>query len=449
MLKCDVGGCAIELSGNPGYFEIFQPKVALRRLSPKHLVQAQVQSQLVPDQAIFKNRHQATFFLIMGTPADALPLPIAEDAIQALLRAASLPRATTIVSPKVTAQYHAIYFITLPPSDRSRSSSELVLRVSGHHLPTIKTRNEIGVMTWLAKNTTIPIPEVIAYDASAENPIAHEYTLLTRIRGVPLSDVYESLDDQQTTWILDQLIDFLSQLQAHPWEGIGGLALGADGESAIAQVVDESFWQAPDVEQFWPLGETVATLNIQGPYRTYVDYVSAQVKQYIRLIRIHHNLWFMLDAIPRLEAFIAALPLHSAELNKVPLRLAHKDLHFANIMFDPSSDTITAVLDWEFSGVVPFTKWNPRRSFLWNGRDDERSADEKQRMMRLFSERCTERKKTSLLEEAGFTSPLQESMQEVADFLRAIVEVAPRGQRHDLVQAWKATVLRNMEPFGV
>ncbi len=129
-------------------------------------------------------------------------------------------------------------------------------------------------------------------------------------------------------------------------------------------------------------------------------------------------------------------------------RLAHKDLQFADLLLDPSSNTITAVLDWGFSGVVPFTKWKPRQSFLWYGRDDEKAAGEKQRLMRMFVGRCAERK-VSLLEDAEFASPLQESMQKVADFLRAIVEVSARGQREDLVQGWRATVLQSMEPFGV
>lgn len=121
-----------------------------------------------------------------------------------------------------------------------------------------------------------------------------------------------------------------------------------------------------DVEALWPEGETVTTLNIRGQFPTYVDFVSAQIQQSVRLIQIHDNLAFMRDLIPRLEAFVAALQTHAGDLNKVKLRLAHKDLHFANVMIDTSGEII-AILDWEFSGVMPFTKWNPRRSFLWNG----------------------------------------------------------------------------------
>ncbi|KAI8965555.1 hypothetical protein F5Y11DRAFT_367910 [Daldinia sp. FL1419] len=76
--------------------------------------------------------------------------------------------------------------------------------------------------------------------------------------------------------------------------------------------------------------------------------------------------------------FVQALPSHADELNNVKLRLAHKGLHFANILYDVFSGTITAVLNWEFSGVVPFTQWSPRRTFLRNAHDDNRSADEKQ-----------------------------------------------------------------------
>ncbi|WKT50435.1 hypothetical protein QSH57_015383 [Fusarium oxysporum f. sp. vasinfectum] len=75
----------------------------------------------------------------------------------------------------------------------------------------------------------------------------------------------------------------------------------------------------------------------------------------------HEKLAFMRDTIPRLEAFVTALPKHANELNLVKLRLAHKDLHFANIIFDPLLGKITAILDWEFAGVVPYPQWNPEK----------------------------------------------------------------------------------------
>ncbi|KAI1137197.1 phosphotransferase enzyme family-domain-containing protein [Hypoxylon sp. FL0543] len=383
----------------------------------------------------------------MGTPQDHLPKPLAHDAIHELLDSIGLPKATIIAPAKVTAAYHSIYMLSLPPSERT-SHRELVLRVSGHHLPRIKTANEVGIMAWILKNTSIPIADLVAYDDSSNNPIAHEYTLLARVARETLSDIYSKLSEEQIHGILDQLADVLSQLHSHEWHDIGGLNLDAQGEIRPAQVVDETFWTVPELN-LWPPSETVASLNISGPYASYVDYVSAQIRQYIHLIHLHDKLAFMRGDIPRLEAFLTAISSQAAQLNRTKLVLAHKDLHFANVLYDRGKGRITAILDWEFSGVVPCQLWNPRRAFLWNGQDGEASMAEKKRLWELFTARCEERNMTAFLEDTKFTSPLQEAMQSVADFLRAIVEVSPRGQRKELVPRWKATVLENIARFGV
>ncbi|KAF5261614.1 hypothetical protein FOXYS1_7688 [Fusarium oxysporum] len=302
------------------------------------------------------------------------------------------------------AQYHSIYFIILPPIELSRGHYQLVLRVAGNHLPNIKTKNDIGVMTWLSKNTTIPLPDVIVYDGFTNIP-------------------------------------------AHPWDGIGGLTLDDHGEVQLGPMVDETFCQVPDIEALWPERETVATLNIGGPYETYVDYITAHAAKYIQLIQTHEKLAFMREIVPRLEAFVAALPKHANELNNVKLRLAHKDLHFANMMFDSLPGKITGILDWKFAGVVPYPQWNPRSSFLWNGIDTPESLDEEYRLLEVFKQRCKE-KGCKLFWETEYTSSLQEDMQRAVDFLRAIVEVSPRGQRQELVQGWKDMVLENIAKFG-
>ncbi|RDW95145.1 hypothetical protein BP5796_00908 [Coleophoma crateriformis] len=156
----------------------------------------------------------------------------------------------------------------------------------------------------------------------------------------------------------------------------------------------------------------------------------------------------MRDSVGRLDLFIQALEDNAVELNNVKLKLAHKDLHLANIMYDYETSRITAVLDWEFSGVVPFTRWNPSRALFWNGLATPEAKVEKDLMVQEFSKRCKKRGLT-ILEDAKFSSPLQEAMQEAATYLRCIVEVAPRGQRQDLVGGWKETVLKNLALFGV
>ncbi|RYN32217.1 hypothetical protein AA0112_g6258 [Alternaria arborescens] len=294
--------------------------------------------------------------------------------------------------------------ITVPQNTKI-SYEKLVLRVSGQHLPRMKTENEVAVMTWVKQNTSIPIPDLVAFDASSTtNAIGHEYTLLSLIEGTALSEKHQSLTEAQISSILDKLADYLNQLHTHSWDTIGSLRLNGAGEAILGRIVDETFWQAPEMKKLWPAEESVDSLNIGGPYSTYVDLVSAQIKTYIHLINIHlinihlinihlinihlinihESLTFMRDAIPRLEAFVKALSEHAEQLNDVQLRLAHKDLHFANSLYNSDSGKITAILDWEFSGVVPFPLWNPRRSFRWNASDDESSLAAKEQLSKLF-----------------------------------------------------------------
>lgn len=135
----------------------------------------------------------------------------------------------------------------------------------------------------------------------------------------------------------------------------------------------------------------------------------------------------MRDTIPRLEAFISELPKHSDELNNIILRLAHRDRHFAKILYNAASSEITSILEAGLGilrcGVV--YKWNPSRSFLWNRHDNEESGREKQQLLELFGNRCKESGIT-ILEDANFSTPLQESTQQVTDFLRAIREAMSR-----------------------
>jgi len=59
----------------------------------------------------------------------------------------------------------------------------------------------------------------------------------------------------------------------------------------------------------------------------------------------HKKLEVLQDTLNSLETFLKALELSAEELNKVRFKLAHRDLHFSNILFDRDSSKITAILD--------------------------------------------------------------------------------------------------------
>ncbi|KAI2471325.1 hypothetical protein F4781DRAFT_429441 [Annulohypoxylon bovei var. microspora] len=331
---------------------------------------------------------------------DCFPKHISNDAINKLLVSIGLPEATNIVIPEADASFHAIFMVSIPPNEKT-THDELVLRVADKHLPQIKTANEVGVMD--------------------ENSLGYEYTLLSRVSGETLRSIWSKLDEKQIDGILDQLADFLAELHSYTWPEIGGIVVDAEGNTRMARVVDEIFRSVRQI-RLWPAGETVESLNIGGPYKTYTDYISAQLNLYIRLVRLHDKLEFFRHRTSSLRTIISALKMCTEQLDKTRFILAHKNLHFGNIMYDKESGKITAILDWGFAGVVPAPKWDPVKAFLWNCESSEESKEAKKQLNERFARRCEERGVKVFLEEMEFTSPSQKAVQTLADRVRAIIE---------------------------
>lgn len=310
-------------------------------------------------------------------------------------------------------------------------------------------------MTWVQENTTIPIPAVVRFDARPNNLLGHEFTLLECVPGKGLHEIYDRLSQEQLECIVDQIIDIVKQLHQLSWDTISGLvffpSLSSSSSSRAVipgQILEETFWQAPDVARYFPSSESVETLNIKGPYRSYTAYITALIHVYQYIIRLHSSLEPFRDLLPRLDAWVGALEDHP-ELNNTRYILAHKDLHMANIIYDESTGCITSILDWEFSGIVPIQRWDPSRAFLWNGQRNARAVEEQKRLRKVYHERCLARGLGGLLDEPQYTSALQETMQEGISYLRAIVEVCPRGQRLDKLGEWRAVLEACLEEFGV
>ena len=74
-----------------------------------------------------------------GSPTIHIPSNINHASIFALFESLGLPQPCGIERAQVTAEYHAIYFLSLP----GPPPEQLVLRVSGPHLPIIKTETRL------------------------------------------------------------------------------------------------------------------------------------------------------------------------------------------------------------------------------------------------------------------------------------------------------------------
>lgn len=399
----------------------------------------------------------------MGGAEEYLPAPFEEHEIHALLDSISLGQPLSIQPLKVTAAFHAIYILTYDSKvlleklrtsttsvSTSVSTTDLVLRISGDHIPGIKTENEAAVLSWLRQNTTVPVPEVICYNATTSNPLRREFIILSRCPGVTISDIYDELSPEKLDSILRQLMKILVEIHAHPFDTIGGLVQKDDGKIVPGPVLDEHFWFLPDIPKYFDSSkETFDSLNVKGPFFSYTAYTIALMEKYIHVAQVQPSLGFLHKHIPRLTAFVDVLPKHAAVLDNAPIRLAHKDLHFANILYDPAQDLITGVLDWEFAGTVPFPRWDPVRAFLWNSKPGDASLKEKYRLRDRFAELCREEGAEFLLQDAEFTSDLQEKVHLVTNMMRIMTTLVPRGQFVDRVPEFEEDLVRGLEAFGV
>jgi hypothetical protein len=198
----------------------------------------------------------------MGTPAAHLPQPFEIGVIEDLLSSIRYDKPNRIGLLQATAQYHIFYILTYTTSTIAEKlhkivetpkdeETDLILRISGNHIPNLKTENEAAVLSWVKENTRIPVPAVLYYDSSEKNVLEAEHMIMTRVPGVAISDIYDTLTSEQTNPILDQLTSVLLELHNIPLHHIGGFCIDIVSSTILpGPVCEETFWQLPNIEKF-------------------------------------------------------------------------------------------------------------------------------------------------------------------------------------------------------
>lgn len=312
-------------------------------------------------------------------------------------------------------------------------------------------------------NEHVPVPDIVAYSTNKRNHIRCEFTLLAWSPGRPLRDIWDNLSRQQKSGVLNQLFAILLALHRCPLREMCGLELTADGVRP-AGIIDGRLWEAGDL-RLWPEKmRSVAELNLQDCHGSWTHVAAQQVLHCVRLIREHRSLSSMRGfVVSQLEDFAYLLRspeehMRNWKLDATTYILAHRDLHFGNILYDPETSQITAILGWEFAAVVPAPLWDPRKAFLWSGRTNDPDSCAKQIILsRIFNQvvtrvisslgprSCPEKQFLSLTN--TYSSTYQCNMQALVNNLRAITEVCPRGDTSQRVKVFEDVVFDTMIDF--
>ena len=104
--------------------------------------------------------------------------------------------------------------------------------------PRYKTLSETATIDYLLSRTSIPVPKVLAHNASTENDLHFEWMLMERVMAKDLRHTWPSMDWTAKTALAKTIANVMAQLFLLQFHRIGSLYRAADVDSS-SQAVDE------------------------------------------------------------------------------------------------------------------------------------------------------------------------------------------------------------------
>ncbi|KAL7273256.1 hypothetical protein RUND412_003901 [Rhizina undulata] len=233
--------------------------------------------------------------------------------------------------------YHKVFLVTFT------DGTELVARISSKpHSPRLKTESEVATMKFIKKHTSIPIPEVYAWNSNPRNPVGAEYIFVEKVTGDDGDCVWELMTANDDSELVNTLASYELQLRNLPtFDKIGSLYMTPQGE----------FYIGPIVSFFFDFDESAIPVD-RGPWNTVEAYLDAMVKNYVTWLQSQSCITrpVGIEVIKAVRDVIGQLVPADVEGRKLALR--HPDLASRNLLVDKRR-RIRSVLDWEFAYVGP------------------------------------------------------------------------------------------------
>lgn len=215
--------------------------------------------------------------------------------------------------------------------------------------------SEAFTMRLIRRETSIPIPEVFAFDASLENELGCPFILMERIEGKPLHEVWwnQSISQAQREQFrirsLHGIAEAMAQLSNLTFSQGGSLLFDTKGnvsgigssnvvdlEKQYANMRSKDYDNTMAFRQIGPFSEAKSHLLSLLDARE-GDSEPNLVKQ---------------GACKLLRLFIEWSVMRTEAVREKPFVLAHPDLDSQNIFVDPDG-TLVGIIDWDWIAAVP------------------------------------------------------------------------------------------------
>jgi aminoglycoside phosphotransferase (APT) family kinase protein len=229
-----------------------------------------------------------------------------------------------------------------------------------------KVKNEVKVLEYLRENTTLPVPCVTSWGLTDESPSSlGPFIIMDRIEGISLGtllkkpvqseedDVYLRDDiDAKLDYVYEQLAEFLIELSRLDFNAIGAIVKTDTNEwLASERPFTYNMNEMAEMVSNWPV-DTFPT----APFRTTRDYLDYQSSENLTHLRTQRNLASNAEDAKRRyiarHRFRQLIPKYCMD-NNGPFKLFCDDLQPSNMIADPETLKVIAVLDWEFTHAMP------------------------------------------------------------------------------------------------
>ncbi|KXH68561.1 hypothetical protein CSAL01_02218 [Colletotrichum salicis] len=103
------------------------------------------------------------------------------------------------------------------------AGQEIVVRVTLPIEPRLKTLSEIATLGWDRQNTSLTVPDILAYTADRAYLIGFEWIIVNKVPGEPLADVWKEIPYSAKEQLVRRIALFFSETFEHQMRAIGNI----------------------------------------------------------------------------------------------------------------------------------------------------------------------------------------------------------------------------------
>ncbi|CAN9473666.1 unnamed protein product [Alternaria alternata] len=243
--------------------------------------------------------------------------------------------------------------------------------------PKLTTASEVAIMEFARTILNIPVPRVLAWSATDQNPVQAEYIIMEEASGSQLHEVWQDPPLRKKSDIIREFVDIERRLLSISFDnGIAGCepAVVTNGPQDVDSHVESTYCIGPITRrEFW--AKQRSDMQYHGPWTSSAEYLKSIARREIEWINAYADPqepsktpWqYTSPQQMSPEAHTALLAKFLATVSYVTPkdpelaspRLWHPDFHSGNVYVDDQA-RISCIIDWQGAWAGPvFISANP------------------------------------------------------------------------------------------